>query len=149
MLLHQDHQFIYHHRAALQLPNHVYLDPCPDPIPNEGMVLFSTDGRAKIQINFLETDQDARSFLEDSAEELEDFHCLAPVRAVHANGLDGYTMTYTVCREIYEEYVFAIPGSEPALLDVWLEQQKDKPADATLYTQIRDELISGIAAAKN
>ena len=149
MLLHKNNKLIYNNRAASQLPNNVYIDPNPDPCPIEGLVLYSADQLIQIQYNFIETSKDARTFLEEIATHFESFKCLTPTSIVHINGLEGVSMTYSLKRESYEEYVFVLPGEEPALLNVWLEQKMDAPADATQYDRLKTDVLAGIVPMFN
>ena len=144
MLLHQDNKFIYNLAAAIKLPNNIYLDPCPDACPIEGMVFYSQDQRARAEINFVETEADARAFLEEEGECYESFQCLKPIAAISTNGVNGFTMTFATTYHIYEEYAFSLPGNEPTLLNICIEQQKSKPADVLQCAQLVAELLAGI-----
>ena len=147
MLLHQDNKFIYNNIAAIKIPNNVYLDPSPDPCPIEGMVLYTKDLRAQVDINFVETEADARAFLDEFIDEelecYESFECLKPTSPLTTNGIEGFTVTYATKQYLYEEYAFNLPGGE-TLLSICIEQKRDKPADATQYAQLVAELLAGI-----
>ena len=145
MLLHKDHHFIYNCRAAVKLPNNVYLDTAPDPYPIEGMVYYSEDMRTTVEINFVETEKGAKFFLESVEDELETFKRLKATTRLCANGLEGYTMTYGSSREIIEEYTFAIPGETLALLDICLTQRKDTLSDPELYAKLKEEVLAGLS----
>ena len=149
MLLHQNDRFIYDLRVAIKLPNNVFLDPNPDPCPVEGMVLYTEDFRTRIELNFLVSSQDIKSYLEEATEGYESVQYIAPLRNIETNGIEGVTMTYALSREIYEEYVFALPGSNPALLNVYFEQKKGQPSNEAEYARVRDELIAGISLLAN
>lgn len=144
MLLHKDHQFIYDHCAAIELPDNVYFDPNPDACPNEGMVLFSEDLCTQVVFNFFKTEQDAWSFLKELKDHFEDFDITEPIRAVCINGLVGFGVSFTAGRYVYEEYSLAIPGDEPALLNIYFEQKEDKLSNSAIYTQTRDGVLKGI-----
>ena len=147
MLLHQDHKFFYKNIATFQVPNNVYLDPSPDPCPIEGMVLYTKDQCAQVDINFVDTDADACAFLEEERECYESFQCLKPISEVTTNGIKGFTMTYATKHHIYEEYTFNLPGEEPTLLNICIEQKKYKQAAPTQYAQLVTELLRGIELA--
>lgn len=144
MLLHQNNQFTHNH-VAITLPGRVYLDTCPDPCPlEEGLVLYSEDMCAKVELNFVTTDKDAQSFLKEGAECYESFRCTKSITIIGTNALNGFTMGYTTSRYIYDEYVFTIPGQEATLLHICIEQQKVKPADTEQYKKLVAELLAGI-----
>ena len=145
MLLHKNNHFIYNCRAAVQLPNNVYLDTAPDPSPIEGMVFYSEDMKTRVEINFVETEKSAKYFLESAADIYESFKCLKAATMLCVNGFEGYAMTYGAGREIIEEYTFTIPGENPALLDICLIQRKDKLSDPELYTKLQKEVLAGIS----
>ena len=147
MLLHKNNKFVYDNRAAIELPDNIYLDPCPDPCPTEGMVLYSEDQLAKVEIHFVNTKRDAETFLKESTEVFDSFQCTKPVACVKTNGIDGFTVSYTTNRFIYEEYVFVIPGEEQTLLNICFEQKKNKPANQEIYAKMRDELITKVFPA--
>lgn len=149
MLLHQNNHFIFDRRVAIKLPDNVFLDPNPDPCPAEGMVLYTEDFRTRININFIVVNQDIKSFLEDGTENHPSAEYIAPIRDIESNGLLSSTATYAFHNEICEEYVFAIPGNIPALLDVCFEQKKGDPSNEAEYTRVRDELIAGIKYLPN
>ena len=149
MLLHKDNKLIYNNRAALKLPNNVYVDPNPEPCPIEGMVLFSEDLSTKIEVNFLETDKDAQTFLQEITESFERFEQLKETSIICTNALYGVAMTYSLSSEICEEYVFTLPGNTPALLNVCFEQKKDNPSDVVQYEQLVAEFLAGIAPIFN
>ncbi len=144
MLLHKNHKLIYKNVAAIEIPNNVYLDPCPDPCPVEGLVLYSEDMCTRADINFITTEKDARSFLEEGSEVYESFQSIKPLSSVSTNGVEGFSMTYATSRYIYEEYVFTIPGDDPTLLNICIEQRKERPADSAQYAQLVEELLAGI-----
>lgn len=146
MLLHKNHKFIYDNRAAVEIPDNVYLDPNPDACPNEGMVLFSEDMHTQIVYNFLETEQDAWSFLKELKDHFEDFDITEPIRAVCVNGLAGFGISFTAGRYVYEEYSLSIPGEKNTLLNIYFEQKKNKLSDAELYAKTRDAVIAGLSA---
>ena len=145
MLLHKNNQFIYNN-AAIKLPNNIYFDPCPDPCPVEGMVFYSEDLRAKVELHFVATEKDARSFLMEGSESYDDFQTLQPIMTVCANGIEGITTTSATQRYLYEEYVFAIPGEKPTLLDICIEQKKESPANPEQYSRLVAELLEGLQA---
>ena len=99
----------------------------------------------QVVINFVDTDADACAFLEEECECYESFQCLKPISEITTNGIKGFTMTYATKRHIYEEYTFNLPGEEPTLLNICIEQKKYKQADPTQYAQLVVELLSGIA----
>ena len=45
---------------------------------------------------------------------------------------------------IYEEYIFEVPGTELALLDIFFEMKKTCNSGELLYVQVRVEMIAGI-----
>ena len=141
MLLHKNNKFIYNNVAAIKIPNNVYLDPCPDPCPIEGMVLYTEDKLAQLEINFIETDKSPRAFLEEGKECYESFLWLKPISAVVTNGLEGLTMSYATERYVYEEYALALPGS---LLNVCIEQKKGCLTNHEKYVQLIAELLEGL-----
>lgn len=144
MLLHKNNKLIYKNRIAVKLPNNAYLDPSPDPVPLEGIVMFSEDLRTKIELSFLETEKSASGFLQEAAESFENFELLEEMSGVCANTLLGVTMTYSSSGELCEEYVYSIPDNTPVLLDICLVQKKDAPSEAALYERLIAELMSGI-----
>ena len=145
MLLHKDKKFIYKNLAAIEIPNNVYLDPSPDPCPIEGMVLYTEDTCAKVDIHFVTTEKDARTFLKEGTEVFESYKCTKPTAPISANGLEGFTVAYTTSRYIYEEFVFTlVDGSE--LLNIFIEQKRDKPADPTQYARLVADLLKGVKA---
>lgn len=143
MLLHQDHKFI-HNNVAFKIPNNVYLDACPDPSPIEGMVLYSKDQRARIEIFFVETESSARAFLEEERECYETFQSLKQILPITVNAIDGCSLSFATKHHRYEEYAFNIPGEVAELLDICIEQRQDNPTDPTQCAQIVAELLSGI-----
>ena len=143
MLLHKNHKFIYNNVAAIEIPNNVYFDCCPDPCPIEGMVFHTADMRAEVDINFIKTSKDARTYLEEGTEGFSTVECVKPVSDVSTNGIDGFTMTYTTDRYSYEEYVFTLPGDD-LLLSICIEQKRENPADPELCAQLVAELLAGI-----
>ena len=142
MLLHQNNKFIYDNHVAVELPNNVYLDPCPDICPIEGIVLHSEDLLAKAEFHFLATEKGARAFLEETPDLYETFHWLKPIFDVKANGLCGFGASYETTRFIYDDYAFTIPGKEKTLLIITIEQKKSTPANSDLYAKFREELVS-------
>ena len=144
MLLHKNHKFIYNHAATIQLPNNVYLDPCPDPCPVEGLVLYSEDMRARAEIHFITTEKDPETFLKEGTECYDTFQCTKPIMTVRTNEIEGLTMSYTTKRYIYEEYVFPIPGEEATLLNLCIEQQRETPTNPDQYAQLITELLAGV-----
>ena len=145
MLLHKNHKFIFNNRAAIEIPDNVYLDTNPDLCPVEGMVLFSADLLTQIDINFVETDKDAWTFLKETKDDFENFECLEPIRAVIVNGMSGFVLNYALSKETFEEYALSVPGDEPLLLNVCFVQKKGKLADATECARLRDETIAGLS----
>lgn len=145
MLLHKKHKFIYDNRAAIEIPDNVYLNPNPDACPNEGMVLFSEDLHTQIVFDFLETEQDAWSFLKELKEHFEDFNITEPICAVCINGLAGFVVSFTAGRYVYEEYSLAIPGEKTTLLNIYFEQKKNQLSDTEIYARTRDAVIAGLS----
>ena len=143
MLLHKDKKFIYKNLAAIEIPNNVYLDPSPDPCPIEGMVLYSEDMCARVDIHFLSAEKESRAFLIEGAEVFENYECTKPIAPISTNGLEGFTMAYNTSRYSYEEYAFNI-GDGSELLNICIEQKRDKPADQTRYRQLITDLLTGI-----
>ncbi len=144
MLLHKNNKLTYKNVATIEIPNNVYLDPSPDPCPIEGIVLYSEDMRAKAEVQFVTTAKDASTFLEEAGEDYDSFQCIKPISTVRANGGDGFSMTYATKHYLYEEYAFTLPGEDPTLLNICIEQRKEEPADSTLYAQLVTDLLSGV-----
>ena len=144
MLLHKNNKFIYNNVAAIKIPNNVYLDPCPDPCPIEGMVLYTEDKLAQLEINFIETDKTPRAFLEEGKECYESFEWLKPISAIVTNGLEGLTMSYATTHHVYEEYAFTLEGAKPCLLSICIEQKKGSLTNQEKYAQVVAELLEGV-----
>ena len=143
MLLHKNNKFIYKNAATIELPNNVYLDPSPDPCLIEGIVIYSSDMRARIELNFVATEKEARAFLEEGLAVYETVECTKPMTPVSTNGIEGFTIAYATKRHSYEEYAFTLAdGSE--LLSVCIEQKRDNLADPTQYSQLISELLAGV-----
>ena len=143
MLKHQNNKFIYNNAAAIKIPNNVYLDPNPDPCPVEGMVLYSEDLRARVIVDFVETEKDASTFFLEECKGYDNYQCIKPLSAIRTNGADGFTIVYSLdC--IYEEYAFSLHGDKPQLLNICIEQKKWATADPTQYAQLVAELLEGI-----
>lgn len=147
MIQHRNGRFICGNRIAFKLPDNVFLDTDPPVIPNEGMIFYSEDLKVTIDVDFLETAQDARSFLLSVQEDCETFRPIRELQRVSVGSLEGYGMTYALSDEICEEYALTVPGAEPALFTVCLAQQLDELADAEIYAKLRDELLAGIEPA--
>lgn len=144
MIQHNNGKFICGGRVAFKLPDNVFLDTVPPVIPNEGMIFYSEDLKVTIDVDLLETDRDARTFLLSAREDFETFRIVRDIQPVHVGELKGYGMTYALSSEICEEYVLTVPGKELALFDVCLAQHLDELADAEIYAKLRDELLAGI-----
>ena len=53
-------------------------------------------------------------------------------------------MTYATKNYVYEKYAFSLPGNEPTLLNIRIEQAKDTLTEQTHYAQLIAELLEGI-----
>ena len=146
MIQYANGRFICADRISLKLPDNVFLDFNPPVIPNEGFILYSEDLKVTIDVDLVESTQEARSFLENVREDYETFRIVREPQCVSAGSMEGYGMAYALSSEICEEYVFTVPGEEPALFDVCLTQRLDELSDAEIYTKLRDELLAGIEA---
>ena len=143
MLLHKNHKLIYNNCVAIEIPNDVFVDSCPDACPREGLVLHTQDGSTTIDFDFLGGRKDARCYLEEAA---EDFKIIKKSCPISAGGLNGFYMMYESRVAIYEEYVFEVFGAEPVLLDICFEMKKTCNSSEFLYVKVRDEMIAGITA---
>lgn len=144
MIQYTNGRFVCGNRIALKLPDDIWLDFDPPVIPNEGMIFYSEDLKVTIDVNLLETAQDACTFLESTREDYETFQVVRDLQRVSVASLEGYGLTYATEHEIYEEYALSVPGDVPALLDVCLTQRLDDPADREIYVRVRDELLAGL-----
>ena len=144
MIQYRNGKFICADRIALKLPNNVFLDFNPPVIPTEGMIFYSSDERTTIDVDLVETDRDARSFLLNTDEECETVRILQPLRHVTIGTMEGYGMTYALTREIYEEYALTVPGEESVLFVICLTQEAGEESDPADYARLRDELLAGV-----
>lgn len=144
MIQYTNGKFICAGRVAVKLPDDVWLDFDPPVIPANGMIFHSPDQKTRIDVDILETAQDARTYLQEFAEGYETYQPIRELRRVSVGSLGGYGLTYATEHEIYEEYALTIPGDVPALLNVCLMQEISDPSDQKIYIRIRNELLAGI-----
>ena len=146
MIQYTNSRFIIAERLSLKLPDNVFLDFNPPVVPVEGFVCCSPDLLTTIDVNLVESVQDARAFLLEALENAEAVQVLREPQHVSTSPLEGYSMAYASENYSYEEYVFAVPGTEPALFDVCFTRRLAELPDAEIYTKLRDELLAGIEA---
>lgn len=144
MIQHRNGKFICADRVALTLPNNVFIDFNPPVIPVEGMIFYSSDQKITMDVNLLETDEDAHSFLLRVKEDYETFRIVKPVRHVSVGNMEGYGMTYALSSEVMEEYVLTVPGEVPALFNICLAQEIGDLSERDYYVKLRDELLKGV-----
>lgn len=144
MIQYRNGKFICADRIALKLPNNVFLDFNPPVVPMEGMIFYSPDERITIDVDLVETDRDALSFLLNADEECKTVRILQPLRHVTIGTMEGYGMTYALSREVYEEYALTVPGEESALFVICLTQEVGEESDPADYARLQDELLAGI-----
>ena len=144
MIQYRNGRFICADRIALKLPNNVLLDFNPPVVPMEGMIFYSPDERITIDVDLVETDRDALSFLLNADEECKTVRILQPLRHVTIGTMEGYGMTYALSREVYEEYALTVPGEESALFVICLTQEVGEESDPADYARLRDELLAGV-----
>lgn len=128
MIQYTNDRFVCDGRISLMLPDDVFLDFNPPVIPNEGMIFYSPDLKVTIDVELIETAQEARSFLLEAS----GGYGLCPSSESHSEPLRAPRrawMTYEFSLEIYEEYVLTVPSETPALFDVCLTQRIENPTD--------------------
>ena len=147
MIQYTNSRFIIADRLSLKLPDNVFLDFNPPVVPVEGFVCYSPDLKTTIDVNLVENAQDARTFLLEALEDSESVCALREPQRVSTGSLEGYSMAYASENYSYEEYVFAVPGTEPALFDVCFTRRSAELPDAEIYAKLRDELLAEIKAS--
>lgn len=145
MMLHQEHQFIYNHRTAIELPNGMCLDYGYEVEGKDDFHLISPDGSFKLVIEFFSTTKNSQKFLEEIFEETTSRIATEPIHEIKtAKGVTGCTTIYETSYEVYEECAFDLGGPEHALLDVWTMRFKDRPYNEELCKRAVAEVLASI-----